>query len=180
MNEVSYACLYHMANVFTLSDNESENAADRAHIIDASTKEHILGSLENYLKKPIPLNVRGHDIHTLKDQGDFFLQWWDELMYVPKFGGIAPSIYVFSVAVPNNLKRQGIASGIMEMLEQYATRMKRVVYVGPILSEEMSLLLEKRNYVFIPPFYALWINPKFRIRLSNLVPQNKEEVLALP
>lgn len=87
-----------------------------------------------------------------------------DTVYIPPIGGSVRSVRLFGIYVGEDFQRQGFGSSIIALLERYTEQQLAYLVIGPIFSEELAALIDKRaDYQNTPPFSSFYNNPKYKI-----------------
>lgn len=81
------------------------------------------------------------------DSDCFFIALHELNAYSNREKKAIPTLRLFSIWIPEELRRQGLASFLIEKLEEHAKQRQLQFLVGPVLEESMALLLIKRKYM---------------------------------
>jgi hypothetical protein len=90
----------------------------------------------------------------------FYLKLLRMESYVPVFDRFVRSVRLFSIMVPLACRRQGLATRILELVEDFASRMTLPILIGPVMEDAMHKLVTKRGkYVARTMFDYLCLEP---------------------
>jgi len=96
-----------------------------------------------YLSTPI-LEFR----NTIEENGDentFYLKLIVMNSYIPALDKFMLGLRLFSISVPKNITRRGLATSIISTLESFAADKKLPFIIGPVIAHNMHMLIEKKK-----------------------------------
>ena len=86
------------------------------------------------------------DPETGSDDKAFFIAVHFIDAFSPKQDCAIPTLRLFSIWIPEDLRRQGLCSSILDTLELYSKEKDLQFLVGPVIEEAMTTLLIKKKY----------------------------------
>ena len=103
---------------------------------------------ELFLTEPVIYRGSKTFIITIIDEDDqeFNMEFYHIDCYIPLWHSIAPTIKLFSLVIPESLRRSGMGTKIIQLLQEEGKRKCRCLVVGPALSNEMTKLLDKTGF----------------------------------
>ena len=97
------------------------------------------------------------------EEDNFYVQLMIMETYIPLFDAFTESVRIFSLLIPQRLRRQGCATKVIESIEKWAFAKRLPVLIGPVVEEAMlKLLMRKGNYERRSFVDYLYLHPKYR------------------
>jgi hypothetical protein len=134
---------------FYFEGSERQNIIEKCERIQALSEEIILKEANHiFLQKPV-ISIDGNDVFILNIIDDIVGQFYIEIYltkcFIPEYSKECDVIRLFSIWIPEQLRRRQLCTKILDILEIYTQNCNKIFVIGPVIEDEMIILLNNRN-----------------------------------